>query len=157
MADHPTGKKLTPKQYGFCRIMAKGIGNQSQAYVKAFGIEADSKGRMPRWITVEASKLCNRDDIVHTIERLRGDIEAREAVSTLSRGQYVIDRLLALVEAKDTPPAVVVRSLELLGKSTALFTDSVQIEQKERSPDQIREALRAKLKLIVNDGVVIAD
>jgi len=52
---------------------------------------------------------------------------------------------------------VVVRSLELLGKSTALFTDSVQIEQKERSPDQIREALKAKLKLIVNDGVVIAD
>ena len=111
MADHPTGKKLTPKQYGFCKLMDKGVGNQSQAYVKAFGIEADSKGKMPRWITVEASKLCNRDDIVQTIERLRGDIEAREAGSTLSRGQYVIDRLLALVEDKDPPPAVVVSSL----------------------------------------------
>ena len=64
--------------------------------------------------------------------------------STTKTKEYVLKKLYELVETENNPQAKI-RSLELLGKSVAMFTD-VQETKDNRTKEQVEQDIESKLK-----------
>ena len=69
----------------------------------------------------------------------------------------VTNKLLLLSDSKD--PRVKLRALDMLGKisDVGLFADKLQVEVTHKSSDELRDALKGKLKLLIQPNEPIED
>ena len=147
-------KKSTPltiKQQAFVSEIVKGkLGSYKAAYAAAYDVTLTKAGKVPVWVEVEASKLVANPKIALSI---RQAIERREqgfTASALRTKNYVIERLFR--ESQDAESdASRVRSLELLGKTVAMFSDVVE-DRTVRDSADIERDIEAKLEELLADA-----
>ena len=136
---------LTIKQETFCNLIVSGeIGTQKEAYYKAYDVDLDDKGNIPQWVEKESTVLMQNPKITQRINELIKVKENRLLASTTKTKEYVLKKLYELVETENNPQAKI-RSLELLGKSVAMFTD-VQETKDNRTKEQVEQDIESKLK-----------
>jgi hypothetical protein len=132
---------LTEKQESFCQNVMSGM-NYSDAYREAY----DTSGMKAPTIWAQASTLAANHMVAARIEQLAAEKEGERRALRLSRGDRVLAALEVIAEAADTSDAARVRALELIGKSVALWSDRIEVEDtSDRSADDIEAAILRKL------------
>jgi len=133
---------LTDKQEAFCHAVMSG-----QCFSDAYRSCYNAAGMTAASIHVEASKLAASPKVSLRIEGLQRDMEAQRRMQGAARGDAVLKQLTDIAMDLDIQDGARVRALELLGKSVGLWIDKVETEDvtAERSADDIREAIEAKL------------
>ena len=154
--DHPrkvVGKReLTYKQKRFvknvCDIPDKFSGIK-QAYCDAYDVTMNKDGSIPKWVSKDSSILhCTPSITLAIKERLQRKEDVSVASSVRTR-EYVIERLFE--ESKSGSDASRVRSLELLGKSVAMFTDKIE-ETTSRSSSDVMTDIENKLEELLESN-----
>jgi len=141
-------RPLTPKQERFVREMLEGK-NPSDAYRAAYNTENMSTGTLH----TEASKLVAHPAIA---KRLRAGMQRKEEAALhqgLSLRRFVLDRLQHEALHADSDSSRV-SALVALGKVTevGLFTDKLEVDSKDKSPEEVRHLLEQKLKAAFGDS-----
>ena len=132
---------LTEKQEAFCQNVMSGM-TYSDAYRDAY----DTENMKPPTIWAQASALAASHKVAARIEQLAAEKEGERRALRLSRGDRVLAALEAIADADGTSDAARVRALELIGKSVALWSDRIEVEDTtERSADDIEAAILRKL------------
>ena len=142
---------LTLKQRAFVNEIVKGkLGSYKEAYAKVYDVTLTKAGKVPKWVEVEASKLVANPKIALSLHKA---IERREhsvTASALRTRNYVIERLYK--ESKESESdASRVRSLELLGKTVAMFSDVLE-ERSARDSEDIERDIEAKLEQLLAES-----
>jgi prophage DNA circulation protein len=142
---------LTLKQRAFVNEIVKGkLGSYKEAYAKVYDVTLTKAGKVPKWVEVEASKLVANPKIALSLHKA---IERREnsvTASALRTRNYVIERLYK--ESKESESdASRVRSLELLGKTVAMFSDVLE-ERSARDSEDIERDIEAKLEQLLSES-----
>ena len=142
---------LTLKQRAFVNEIVKGkLGSYKEAYAKVYDVTLTKAGKVPKWVEVEASKLVANPKIALSLHKA---IERREhsvTASALRTRNYVIERLYK--ESKESESdASRVRSLELLGKTVAMFSDVLE-ERSARDSEEIERDIAAKLEQLLAES-----
>ena len=142
---------LTLKQRAFVNEIVKGkLGSYKEAYAKVYDVTLTKAGKVPKWVEVEASKLVANPKIALSLHKA---IERREhsvTASALRTRNYVIERLYK--ESKESESdASRVRSLELLGKTVAMFSDVLE-ERSARDSQEIERDIEAKLEQLLAEA-----
>ena len=145
-------KELTYKQKQFvknvCDIPEKFSGIK-QAYCNAYDVTMNKDGSIPKWVSKDASILHCDPTITQAIKtRLQRREEVSLASATRTR-EYVLERLIE--ESKIGSDSSRVRSLELLGKSVAMFTDRIE-ESQGRSSDDVMTDIENKLEELIESN-----
>jgi len=145
-------KELTYKQKQFvknvCDIPEKFSGIK-QAYCDAYDVKMGKDNSIPKWVSKDSSILhCTPSITLAIKERLQRREEVSVASTTRTR-EYVIERLYE--ESKSGSDASRVRSLELLGKSVAMFTDRIE-EATQRSSSDVMTDIENKLEELLESN-----
>ena len=135
-------RPLTPKQEAFVRAMLEGK-NPSDAYRAAYNTE----NMAPRTINTEASKQVAHPAIA---KALRAGFDRKEEAALhqgLSLRRFVLDRLQHEALNADSDSSRV-SALIALGKVTevGLFTDTLEVVGRDKSPEEVKQAVEAKLR-----------
>ena len=140
-------RRLTAKQELFASELVNGVGledglplSQAEAYRRAYSCGSSSDSTIWR----EASKLCRNPLVTARVSELRGVKDGLELASGLSQRDWIISQLTSMASDEDIPPASRVRSLELLGKHTSLWTGQVSVVQPDA--DALKTQLSARLE-----------
>tara|TARA_X000000368_G_scaffold88255_2_gene67210 strand:- start:28773 stop:29321 length:549 start_codon:yes stop_codon:yes gene_type:complete len=143
--------ELTPKQRAFIEEIVKGKTTYKEAYAKVYDVKLNKNGSIPKWVNVEASKMLANPKISLSIQRAISKREEGVVASSIRTRSYVLERLLAESRGdnEDSTPASRVRSLELLGKTSGMFTDTVEVKEQRDSSTIEAEILR----LLENEAV----
>ena len=132
---------LTEKQEAFAQAVMSGM-TYSDAYREAY----DTSGMKAPTIWAEACRIAAHHNVAARIEALAAEKEGERRALRLSRGDRVLKALEAIADADDTSDAARVRALELIGKSVALWSDRIEVEDTgDRSADDIEAAILRKL------------
>lgn len=138
---------LTNKQRAFVRAMLGGAASASSAYRTAY----DTDGMSPRVVNNEASKLLRHRVIAVRLAEGFAEQEERALYSHASRRDFVLEQLTHEAQHAVSDSARVA-ALGLLGKSVAMFSGKVEVDEPDRRTSaEIREALEAKLKGLLAD------
>ena len=145
-------KELTYKQKQFvknvCDIPEKFSGIK-QAYCNAYDVTMNKDGSPPKWTGKEASLLhCDPTITLAIKTRLQRREEVSLASATRTR-EYVLERLYE--ESKTGSDSSRVRSLELLGRSCAMFTDKIE-QTSTRSSDDVMTDIENKLEELLESN-----
>ena len=145
-------RELTYKQKRFvknvCDIPDKFSGIK-QAYCDAYDVTMNKDGSIPKWVSKDSSILhCTPSITLAIKERLQRKEDVSVASSVRTR-EYVISRLFE--ESKSGSDASRVRSLELLGKSVAMFTDKIE-ETTSRSSSDVMTDIENKLEELLESN-----
>ena len=145
-------RELTYKQKRFvknvCDIPDKFSGIK-QAYCDAYDVTMNKDGSIPKWVSKDRSILhCTPSITLAIKERLQRKEDVSVASSVRTR-EYVIERLFE--ESKSGSDASRVRSLELLGKSVAMFTDKIE-ETTSRSSSDVMTDIENKLEELLESN-----
>jgi hypothetical protein len=122
---------LSPKEAEFCRRVSRGE-NPSQAYREVYKPKPSTK---PESIWSSTSRLMRSDKVQSRLNSLQAQISAQFVNKTVTDAvkdkTLVLDTLRKIInEEVPTPDSGYIRSLELLGRTQALFSDH-QIVNKE--------------------------
>ena len=142
---------LTPKQRAFVNEIVKGkLGSYKEAYAKVYDVTLTKAGKVPKWVEVEASKLVANPKIALSLHKAIERKEQSVTASALRTRNYVIERLYK--ESKESESdASRVRSLELLGKTVAMFSDVLE-ERTSRDSEEIERDIEAKLEQLLSES-----
>ena len=142
---------LTPKQRAFVNEIVKGkLGSYKEAYAKVYDVTLTKAGKVPKWVEVEASKLVANPKIALSLHKAIERREQSVTASALRTRNYVIERLYK--ESKESESdASRVRSLELLGKTVAMFSDVLE-ERSARDSEDIERDIEAKLEQLLSES-----
>lgn len=138
---------LTAKQEAFCQ----GVGSRGETLAVAYRAAYDAAAMAPATVHNEACKLMARREVAVRVNQL---VKARQAETSHDAArirQHVIERLHVEATNPDNPPAVRVRSLELLGKLdvVGMFKDRATVEQAEPTTKDLAATLEARLKALM--------
>ena len=135
---------LTLKQRAFVNEIVKGkLGSYKEAYAKVYDVTLTKAGKVPKWVEVEASKLVANPKIALSLHKAIERREQSVTASALRTRNYVIERLYK--ESKESESdASRVRSLELLGKTVAMFSDVLE-ERSARDSEEIERDIERSL------------
>lgn len=130
---------LTIKQEAFAHCVAQGA-SQADAYRTAY-MPREMK---PSTLWAEASRLASHPKVSARIEELKQEAERMRQCAAIGREEAILQRLEheAMTAKTDTAR---IRALELLGRHIGMFRDRVEVEQVDRSPEQIEAAIRGRL------------
>ena len=122
---------LSAREAEFCRKVSRGV-NPSQAYREVYKPKPSTK---PESIWSSTSRLMRSDKVQSRLNSLQAQISAQFVNKTVSDAvkdkNLVLDTLRKIInEEIPTPDSGYIRSLELLGRTQALFSDH-QIVNKE--------------------------
>ena len=121
-----------------------------EAYAKSYEVKLNEDGTIPKWCSVEASKLmANNPNITQALERGIKQRESSVLASHMRTKNYVLERLLAESKEADRGSERI-KALELLGKSIAMFTDNIQ-QTETRSVGEIEEEIEERINRLLND------
>jgi len=142
---------LTLKQRAFVNEIVKGkLGSYKEAYAKVYDVTLTKAGKVPKWVEVEASKLVANPKIALSLHKAIERREQSVTASALRTRNYVIERLYK--ESKESESdASRVRSLELLGKTVAMFSDVLE-ERSARDSEEIERDIEAKLEQLLAES-----
>jgi prophage DNA circulation protein len=142
---------LTLKQRAFVNEIVKGkLGSYKEAYAKVYDVTLTKAGKVPKWVEVEASKLVANPKIALSLHKAIERREQSVTASALRTRNYVIERLYK--ESKESESdASRVRSLELLGKTVAMFSDVLE-ERTSRDSEEIERDIEAKLEQLLSES-----
>ena len=142
---------LTLKQRAFVNEIVKGkLGSYKEAYAKVYDVTLTKAGKVPKWVEVEASKLVANPKIALSLHKAIERREQSVPASALRTRNYVIERLYK--ESKESESdASRVRSLELLGKTVAMFSDVLE-ERSARDSEEIERDIEAKLEQLLAES-----
>lgn len=131
---------LTSKQELFAQSVVDG---QTQA--DAYRVAYDTCGMQPASIWTEASKLLRNPQVSARVETLKAEKHVIRKAILLDKEQGILSRLEheALTAKSDSAR---IRALELLGRHAGMFTERVEVEQVDRSVEQIHADIRARLE-----------
>lgn len=142
---------LSPRESEFCRAVAKGE-NPSAAYRRIW--QADSA--QARSIHTAASRLIRRAEVQRRLSTLQAQIQASFVNKTVSQAvadkSLVLDKLRQIINEEITVKSEVIRSLELLGRTQALFSDTVISKEAEASSEDIAAQIAGILRHVGHDS-----
>jgi hypothetical protein len=131
---------LTAKQEAFAQEVAKGS-TLADAYRSAYNTEK----MKPSSIWNNASQLMNRTQVAHRVEAIQQAMEQSSLHDSARLKRLVLERLHVEATNEDNSDASRVRSLELLGKTVAMFSDRVEQVESSRSASEIEQELLNRL------------
>tara|TARA_R100000935_G_scaffold1204_1_gene3856 strand:- start:1531 stop:2064 length:534 start_codon:yes stop_codon:yes gene_type:complete len=145
------GVELTAKQLGFCKDIVGTGGKKGMTLVDAYrnnyNVSKDIKGNSLRAMS---SKLRADVNITLTINRLLDQKDSLQRMQTVSLGEQIIQDLLAFSKDENITDSVRVKSLELVGKNLGLWTDKIEVDNKQdRSSADIEHDLIGKLNALI--------
>ena len=98
----------------------------------------------PATVWNEASRLVRHPEVAQRLALLQQEAEYSAATRREVTRDFVFQELAAL--AMDAPTSNArLKALELLGKSVGMFTDRVEVEEVERSVEEIEASIRQRL------------
>jgi hypothetical protein len=110
----PSG--ITAKMDTFARHVAEGM-SLADAYRKAF----NTTNMKPKTVRDDASRLAQHSGVRAAIEAHRAEIEARNRMSALERGDRIWEQIWGLIEGESVPPAVKVKALDLAARLCSML------------------------------------
>ena len=146
----PTGTELsrkrstlTPKQGQFAALVARGE-SLTVAYFESYDTQAGGTS-----LRVQAWKLSKNPKVAERIEELRaGSLRAQFDNDQLTQ-RWIVDRLREEATDTDNAAPARIRALELLGKTTGMFTGSTAVAVEPRSAEEIEKEIQAKLAALM--------
>jgi hypothetical protein len=132
----PSG--ITTKMDLFARHVAEGL-SLANAYRAAFST-AKMKAKT---IRDDASRLARHPGVRAAIEAHRAEIEARNRMSALERGDRIWEQIWGLIEGEGVPPVVKVKALDLAARMAGMFR--VQGVERLQSVTQIETEIGERL------------
>ena len=145
---------LTIKQRKFVDAIVKGTyPTYKEAYFNSYDVTPNKNGSIPKWVEVEASRLLSTNPkIVLSIRKALERKESHAVASSIRTRSYVLERLYKESQESESDSARI-RSLELLGRSVALFSDVIETKEARESID-IEADIEAKIQnLLDSEGV----
>ena len=138
---NPNG--VSPKQSAFAAFVAEGD-SYTEAYRKAY----DASKMKEQVVWNAASRLAKNAKVMTYITALKKkDATAIEAHDKLSKA-WILERLQDEARNDRNPAATRVRALELLGKTSGLFDESIHITFENRTPEDVEKELIEKLAVL---------
>lgn len=137
---------LTVKQEAFASSVASGA-TLAASYRAAYDAGAMSASAIHN----EASRLMDHPGVAQRVNHLVQQNRAKTSHDAARIRQHVIERLHVEATDPDNPPAVRVRSLELLGKLdvVGMFKDRAAAEPAEPTAGDLTSTLEARLKALL--------
>jgi phage terminase small subunit len=135
---------ITSKQTSFCRQVALGS-SLSHAYREAYS----ATNMLANTVHKEAHKLMQNPKVttmVNTLQKQANDQVVRLSVASREEVLATLTKCMQSGEPKDS---VRLKAAETLGKHYGLFTDRLAIEKPERSSEEVRTILEAKLTTLI--------
>ena len=143
--------KLTMKQRAFCDLIIKGkLGSQIECYMEVYDVALTKTGKIPKHAHVDCSRLMANPSISLTIANGLKRLEVNAVASTTRTRSYVLEQLMRESKEADSD-STRVRSLELLGKTCGLFSDTIEVKESRHSVD-IEEEIEAKIMSLLNEA-----
>ena len=146
-------RELTYKQKRFvknvCDIPDKFSGIK-QAYCDAYDVKMNKDESIPKWVSKDASILHCTPSITLAIKSRLQRKEDVSVASSVRTRDYVIERLYEESKTAESD-ASRIRSLELLGKTIAMFTDRIE-EATQRSSDDVMADIENKLEELLESN-----
>ena len=130
---------LTHKQEIFACAVADGA-DRSSAYRSAY----DADQMTPPAVWTEASRLGRNPQVALRVGELKAEAEQVRRTRLVGREAEI----LAQIECEAfnaRSDATRLRALELLGRAAGLFVDRLEVQQIDRTADQIETEIRARL------------
>ena len=137
-------RRLTNKQRKFCELMA-GRGSKTHTMVSAYREAYDTENMKDATCRKEANRLMNNPLITRTIQSYLDEEKAFALHDSARLRRLVLERLHVEATNEANSDASRVRSLELLGKTVAMFSDRVEQVETSRSASEIEQELLNRL------------
>jgi hypothetical protein len=131
---------LTAKQEAFAQEVAKGS-TLADAYRKAYNAERMKDSSV--WCN--ASKLMSDAKVAQRVKAIQDGMEQSALHDQARLRRLVLERLHVEATKEENSDASRVRSLELLGKTVAMFSDRVEQVESSRSASEIEQELINRL------------
>ena len=132
---------MTPKQHLFAREIVLGK-SQADAYRAAY----DTLRMNDNSIRREASRLMDNPNVATTVVELQHKADAAVVQERIATREEVLQTLTGYMHSGEPRDSVRLRAAELMGKHYGLFTDRIETVPPERSSEEIRIELPAKLQ-----------
>jgi hypothetical protein len=141
------GDSLSPNQGKFAALVAGGE-SHTDAYSKVY--KSDKMTR--QMCSVEGARVKKVPKVAEAIELMRSQSALGTQLRERVTRSYVLKGLQDEAENVDNPPAVRVRSLELLGRTQAMFTDVQLGGTEKRSSGTVEDDINDRLRAIFPDN-----
>tara|TARA_R100001377_G_scaffold7708_1_gene4058 strand:+ start:471 stop:971 length:501 start_codon:yes stop_codon:yes gene_type:complete len=142
---------LTIKQRAFVKEIVRGkLGSQIDCYMHVYDCARTKTGGIPKHAHVDCSKLMANPKIALAVRRGLERKETSSLASGIRTRSYVLEQLMRESKEADSD-STRVRSLELLGKTCGLFSDTIEVKESRPSED-IEEEIEAKILNLLKDA-----
>ena len=135
---------VTSKQAKFCRQIAMGS-SLSHAYREAYS----ATNMLANTVHKEAHKLMRNPKVTTMVDALQKQANAEVIKLSVASREEVLATLTECMQSGEPKDSVRLKAAETLGKHYGLFTDRLAIETPERSSQEVRNILKAKLKTLI--------
>ena len=142
-------KPLTLKQRAFVEAIVRGkLDSQIDCYMQVYNVARTKTGAIPKHAHVDCSRLMSNPSVALAIKKGIARKELTLTASSARTKTYVLDKLLEESQNKENSSSSRIRSLELLGKTVAMFSDVVE-ERKGRDMSEIEQDIETKLEALI--------
>ena len=135
---------VTSKQAKFCRQIAMGS-SLSHAYREAYS----ATNMLANTVHKEAHKLMRNPKVTTMVDALQAQANDQVVRLSVASREEVLATLTKCMQSGEPKDSVRLKAAETLGKHYGLFTDRLAIETPERSSQEVRNILKAKLKTLI--------
>ena len=143
--------KLTMKQRAFCDLIIKGkLGSQIECYMQVYDVALTKTGKIPKHAHVDCSRLMANPSVSLRIANGLKRLETNAVASTTRTRSYVLEQLMRESKESESDSARI-RSLELLGKTCGLFSDTLEIKE-SRTSDDIESEIEEKIEALIRES-----
>ena len=143
--------KLTMKQRAFCDLIIKGkLGSQIECYMQVYDVARTKAGKIPKHAHVDCSRLMANPSVSLRIANGLKRLETNAVASTTRTRSYVLEQLMRESKESESDSARI-RSLELLGKTCGLFSDTLEIKE-SRTSDDIESEIEEKIEALIRES-----
>ena len=142
---------LTIKQRAFVDGIIKGkLGSFKEVYADVYDVTLTKQGKIPKHAHVDCSRLMAHPSCSLYIANAFKRSEVNAVASSSRTKSYVLERLMR--ESKEAESdSTRVRSLELLGKTCGLFSDTLEIKE-SRTSDDIESEIESKIEALIRES-----
>ena len=138
---------VTSKQAKFCRQIAMGS-SLSHAYREAYS----ATNMLANTVHREAHRLMQNPKVTTMVDALQRQANAQVIRLSVASREEVLATLTKCMQSGEPKDSVRLKAAETLGKHYGLFTDRLAIETPERSSQEVRNILKAKLKTLITSS-----
>ena len=134
---------LTAKQISFCRAVLSGH-SLTDAYMRSY----DTSNMLRHTINREASRLMKNHKITTTIEAFTWEADSKVISDRIASKSEVLETLTRMMRGEEKTDPNQLRATQLLAQALGILRGDQEQPKPERSSDEVRDALRNKLRLL---------